>query len=63
MSINVNNVYWLFLHVKFREKGIRLYDSLEVNPENRTYLVLMRKYLYNVELKGIPAKSRPDFEE
>ena len=44
VPINVDNIYWLFLHVYFREKAIRLYNSLGSNtPRHRKYLLSMRK--------------------
>ena len=40
----------MFLQVDFREKGIRLYNSMGLaNPKNRKYLLLMQKYLYDME--------------
>ena len=63
VPIDMNNVHWLFLCVDFREKGIRLYNSLGVNLKDRKYLTLMQKYLYSVEFKSTSTNSRPDFKE
>ena len=62
VPINVNNIHWLFLHVDFREKAIRLYNSLGSNtPGHRKYLHSMRKYLYDEEIKGTLVNNRPAF--
>ena len=60
VSINVDNIHWLFLHVDFKEKAIRLYDSLGSNtPRHRKYLLSMRKYLYDEKFKGTLVNDRP----
>ena len=62
VPINVNNIHWLFLHVDFREKAIRLYNSLGLNtPGHRKYFLSMRKYLNNEEFKGTLINHRPAF--
>ena len=64
IPINVNNIHWLFLHVDFREKAIRLYNSLGSNTlGHRKYLHSMRKYLYDKEFKGTLVNDRPAFTE
>ena len=62
VPINVRNIHWLFLHVDFRKKAIRLYDSLWTNtPVHRKYLLAIRKYLYDNEFKGTLDNNRPPF--
>ena len=62
VPINVNNIHWLFLHVDFREKAIRLYDSLGSNtPGHRKYLLSIRKYLYDEKFKGTLVNNRLAF--
>ena len=64
VPINVDNIHWLFLHVDFRGKAIRIYNSLASNtPEHRKYLHSMRKYLYDKEFKGTLVNDRPAFTE
>ena len=60
----MRHIHWLFLHVDFREKAIRLYDSLGSNtPRHRNYLHSTRKYLYDKEFKGTIVNDRPAFVE
>ena len=62
VSINVQNIHWLFLHVDFRTKTIRLYDSLWKNvPEHTKYLLAIKKYLYDEEFKRTLVNDRPPF--
>ena len=57
VPINVNNEHWLLLQVDFREKGIRLYDSMRsVNPKNRKYLSSIQKYIYD-SIQGHPCQQ------
>ena len=59
----MKNKHWLFLPVYFREKAIRLYNSMgSANPWHRKYLQSMWKYLHNVEFKGTYVNDRPAFK-
>ena len=58
IPINVNNLHWIFLHVRPREKTVHLYDSCgRVERSNQIYLTEIKDYLYKLHTVLYPDQN------